>query len=226
MTEETGRRKRRLWTAAEDEVLRRQYPNSPTKDIATQLGRSTRTLFYRARVLGLKKSADYQKGLTRDHAKRIAEEGAQTRFREGTRPWNFGTRFNAGGRSVETRFQEGNLTGAAATRYRPIGSERVSKDGYLERKIHDGLPRQSRWRAVHILAWEAENGLLPTGHVVIFKDGNKRNLALDNLALASRAELMARNTCHRYGPEVSAVTQLRGAITRQLNKRKKETHGK
>lgn len=48
--------------------------------------------------------------------------------------------------------------------YKPVGTERLSKEGYRERKIHDGLPLQARWRAVHLIEWEALHGAVPAGH--------------------------------------------------------------
>ena len=37
--------------------------------------------------------------------------------------------------------------------------------------------------------------------------------------LVTRAELMRRNSMHRHGPELARITQLRGCITRQINRR-------
>jgi len=124
---------------------------------------------------------------------------------------------------VGTRFQPGHVGGRAAEVYQPIGTERITRDGYLERKIHDGLPRQSRWRAVHLLLWEEANGRVPPGHAIAFRDGDKRNLDLVNLHLVSRAELMRRNSCHNYGPEMARLVQLKSAIARQINKREKQS---
>jgi len=47
------------------------------------------------------------------------------------------------------------------------------------------------------------------------------NLALDNLQLVTRAELMKRNSYHQYGPEISKIIQLRGALALQINKRER-----
>ncbi len=75
---------------------------------------------------------------------------------------------------------------------------------------------------MHIINWEAVNGPLPKGHALVFKDGNKQNTAVENLELLSRAELMRRNSYHtNYPKEVAQLVQLRGAITRQINKRSK-----
>lgn len=44
---------------------------------------------------------------------------------------------------------------------------------------------------------------------------------LENLECISRRELMLRNTVHRHGPEIAALSQLRGALKRQINRRTK-----
>ncbi len=127
---------------------------------------------------GIKKSAAYLDG----------KIGASGRFQKGFLPWNKGIKFDSGGRSHETRFKPGNRGGKAVELYQPIGAERISKDGYLQRKVNDDMPRQKRWRGVHILVWEEANGPLPAGHAVTFRDGNKQHIALENLELLTRAK--------------------------------------
>lgn len=83
-----------------------------------------------------------------------------------------------GGRHPNARksqFQKGSRTGRAALNYQPIGTERLSQDGYLERKVHDGMPMQSRWRLVHLVEWEAVNGPVPEGLCLKCLDGDRRN---------------------------------------------------
>jgi len=65
---------------------------------------------------------------------------------------------------------------------RPVGSERINVDGYVEIKVSN----PKRWRHKHVVVWEEANGQVPKGHLVIFLDGNKLNLALDNLMMISR----------------------------------------
>lgn len=122
--------------------------------------------------------------------------------------------------SAETQFKPGNRSGVALEIYQPIGTERISKEGYIQRKINDDMPFHKRWRGVHILNWEAVNGPLPSGHALTFRDGNKQNTALDNLELVSRAALMRKNSFHNYGKEITQIVQLRSAISRLINKRK------
>lgn len=77
--------------------------------------------------------------------------------------------------AVATRFKKGNRTGQANLNYQPVGTERISEDGYRERKIHDGMPMQSRWRLVHLVEWEAINGPVPEGHCLKCLDGDRLN---------------------------------------------------
>jgi hypothetical protein len=72
----------------------------------------------------------------------------------------------------------------------PIGAERINHYGYVEVKI--GKSKYERKLKHHII-WEAANGPIPKGHVVIFADGDKRNFILDNLLLVSHSELGIMN---------------------------------
>ena len=59
----------------------------------------------------------------------------------------------------------------------------------MEIKIAD--PRT--WKGKHKIIWEAANGPVPPGHVLIFADGNKLNVTLENLLLITRRELAVMN---------------------------------
>lgn len=72
-------------------------------------------------------------------------------------------------------FKAGVRQGVASKLYKAIGTERVSKDGYIQRKINDDMPLQRRWRMVHLINWEAVNGALPKGHRLKCLDGDRSN---------------------------------------------------
>ncbi|WP_026756699.1 HNH endonuclease [Sediminimonas qiaohouensis] len=86
-------------------------------------------------------------------------------------------------------FKKGTRNGRANRNYKPIGTERICKDGYIERKIHDGMPLQSRWRAVHLIRWEEFNGPLPEGHCLKCLDGDRTNTDPGNWIAIPRALL-------------------------------------
>ncbi len=102
-------------------------------------------------------------------------------------PWNKGMKgFNFGGKA--TQFKKGDK----AHNWVPVGSERITRDGYAEVKVQDGK-LQKNWKGKHILIWEEHNGPVPPGHVVIFGDGNNRNFDLDNLILVTRKQPVRLN---------------------------------
>lgn len=202
------------WSATDKQILVKLYPDHSNESLGWMFGKSPRAIGLMARSLGAKKSAQFMA----EHASRI---------KPGQEPWNKGKAFDPGGRSAETRFKAGRPP-CESTNYKPIGSLRLTKDGYLERKITDdtSIVPARRWVAVHRLVWEAANGPTPTGYIVVFKPGMKttspEEITLDRIECISRAENMHRNTYHRYGPEVAKLIQLRGAINRQIRKKERE----
>lgn len=213
--------KRTHWTPAELEILRTHYPHKRTEHLLPMLpGRTVKTIQQKAACSGWKKTREFIADMAREAMSNPDHPARRTRFVPGGTSWNAGISFTAGGRSPETRFKKGNRSGRANELHKPVGSERLSKDGYLERKINEDMPFQRRWRAVHLIEWEARHGPLPAGHALVFRDGDKTNRQPENLELVTRAELMRRNSVHNRGPEIARIHQLKGAITRQINKRK------
>ena len=124
--------------------------------------------------------------------------GRTGRFDKGQASWNKGKAHPSRGRSVETQFKKGVRQGVAVKLYKPIGTERISKDGYVERKIHDGMPLQSRWRAVHLIRWEEAFGALPKGYALKCLDGDKGNTDPSNWTAIPRALLPRLNGGNQY----------------------------
>lgn len=216
---------RRRWTPEEIAHLRLWFADHRTIEVARALGRPYTSVAQKAMNLGLAKSEAY---LSSSRSGRLdGVRGTSTRFQPGLTPWNKGKTYQAGGRSVETRFKPGRSP-LEARNYVPIGTLRLSKDGYLERKVTDdqALAPARRWTAVHRLVWIEAHGPVPDGHAVCFKPGRRTTeleaITPDALELVTRGELMRRNTFHRYGKDVARLVQLRSAITRQINKRAKE----
>lgn len=220
----------RPWTAAELELLRRNYADSKTEDIAIALGRTTSTVYQQARRLGLAKSPQWIADTARERSMALDHGGVKTRFVKGQKSWNDGVKGICGTheRSRATQFKKGRPP-EESRNYKPVGSLRITRDGILERKMTDDplLYPARRWTPVARLVWEEANGPIPAGHLVRFKHGmatvELEEITVDRLECVSRAEHMRTHTYHQYGPEVASVVQLRGAITRQINKRAKES---
>ena len=120
--------------------------------------------------------------------------GRTGQFEKGAPSRNKGKKLTAEVRAkcAATMFKPG-LDPSAARNYQPIGTERISRDGYVERKIHDGLPLQSRWRLVHLLNWEAAHGAIPDGMCLKCRDGNRQNTEPSNWELIERRLLPVLN---------------------------------
>lgn len=127
-------------------------------------------------------------------------------------------------------FRKGTRQGAATHLYQPIGTERVTRDGYRERKINDDQPMRKRWRAVHLIEWEAVNGPLPVGYALKCLDGDRTNTAPSNWVCIPRALLPRLNGVYGRGydtapaelkPAILAVAKLEHAA-REARKPRKE----
>lgn len=72
--------------------------------------------------------------------------------------------------------------GLTPPKTRPVFSQRLTKDGYIEIKI-DGF---RKWQHKQRVVWREHNGAIPRSHIICFKDGNKQNCAIENLEIMSR----------------------------------------
>lgn len=116
------------------------------------------------------------------------------RFERGHVPANKGKTWDEMGipeekreRMRATQFKPGNLPWTT----RAVGEERVTRDGYIE--VHVAQHRSERandqWVMKHRLVWEEANGrALRPGEMVVFADGDKRNLDPGNLVAMTMAE--------------------------------------
>ncbi|AZS15341.1 HNH endonuclease signature motif containing protein [Paenibacillus lutimineralis] len=115
--------------------------------------------------------------------------GLDCRFLKGSTPANKGTKglYNVGGN--RTSFKKGQQ----ALNYKPVGSERIDRDGYTLIKVSDEGPWNKRWRHKHKVIWEEKHGPIPKGHVILFADQNRRNIDLDNLIMIKQSQLSVLN---------------------------------
>ena len=88
-------------------------------------------------------------------------------------------------RTKKTRFKKGNKP----KNYRPVGSERITKDGYIEVKVAD----PNKWETKNKIIYKQYFGDIPEGHKIIYADGNKLNNDINNLILVSDNEELIMN---------------------------------
>ena len=109
--------------------------------------------------------------------------GVNCRFEKSVIPWNKGLKGYIG--ANKTSFKKGNIP----SNYKEVGTERINSEGYIEVKVSE----PSRWKLKHRLIYEKYHGEIPKDHVVIFADGNKMNLDINNLISISRHQLLVLN---------------------------------
>lgn len=126
---------------------------------------------------------------------RRLQTGITGHFLPGQVPHNKGKK--GGGGWEPTQFKRGNRP----HNFRPVGSERVNVDDYVEVKIAD----PKTWRHKHVVEWEKQNGPLPKGSAIIFADGDRRNFIPENLICISRKQLayLNRNRLLVGDPEIT-----------------------
>ena len=122
--------------------------------------------------------------------------GLTGRFEKGNVPYNKGTKGLS--KSNSGSFKKGHKP----RNWRPIGSERVNVDGYVEIKVKDDGHFKDRWALKHRVIYEKHHGAIPKGSTVIFGDGDKSNLSIDNLILVTRSQLARLNQNHLIQDDV------------------------
>ena len=141
--------------------------------------------------------------------------GLKTTFRRGRTPWNKG-KHTAQESFLKMSFKPGNVP----PNYMPVGTEKLTKDGYIQVKVAD----PAKWELKHRLVWMQHYGKIPPGYIVVFRDGNRQNVTIDNLAMVRRT-VHCRVNRMSLGPipkEYFDTAMLIGEIAEQRGKRNHE----
>lgn len=207
-----------FWTDDEKEIVRELYPNTKNSEIVKILGRHTeKSIWGIAKKLGVKKSTEYLRSMG-GYLDGKSDNGK--RFQPGHTPWTAGKKFP--GRTSSTTF----VKGQRPPNWMPLGAHKLNTDGYLVRKIREGNNGGLNWEGVHRLVWKEANGAIPVRHMIAFKDGAKTNvleeITIDKLECISREENARRNNQWAKDPELMKLYQLKGQITREVNRIQKE----
>ena len=147
--------------------------------------------------------------------------GLTGKFRKGQTPHNKGKKMpkEVYEKVKHTMFAKGSVP----PNHRPVGSERISKDGYIEVKVAE----PNKWRLKQRVVYEEAKGKIPEGCTIIFLDGNKRNFDIDNLRCITRSELLYLN-CNglNNSNEITETGILMARLDSAKNKKKQELKDK
>lgn len=206
---------KRFYSPEEDAILRELYAETDTRELSRMLGRPVSSIYRHAKRIGLRKSHEYMSRTCNPGGR----NGMQTRFKPGNVPYNKGKRLcdvmspESIQRTCATRFKPGQ---AAHNAY-PIGYESVNKDGYVMVKVENG----KRMIMKHRWVWVQNFGSIPSGYIIRFRDGDRKNCTPSNLYLMSRAD-NARQMVLSLSPETRRIrNEKRNATMREIIRKDK-----
>ena len=142
-------------------------------------------------------------------------------FKKGGIPHNKGKKMPQSiyAQCSKTMFRKGNIP----PNHRPVGSERLNADGYIEVKVEE----PSKWKLKQRLIWEAMTGeKLSSNDVIIFLDQDKQNFAPENLFKLTRSELIRYNQSRLYcnnadiSKAAAQIAQLKVAMKKRTDNEK------
>ena len=125
------------------------------------------------------------------------------RFQKGQKSWNKGKTWEEMGINEETQermrrrcFKKGQVHDRPDGWIKPIGYERLSRDGYIEVKVRDSatdgvqpkVPGQfnCNYRMKHHVVYEQAHGPIPEGCNIVFANGDKTDFSPENLVAVPR----------------------------------------
>ena len=198
---------RHTWTAEQKDFLRQHYPSNSQRELLQLFNQHFEL------ELGL----NQLKACLTNNKILSGRTGC---FEKGSTPVNKGTKglYNVGGN--RTSFKKGQRP----KNYKPVGHERLDRDGYVLIKVSDTGEWHQRWRHKHKVVWEAAHGPIPKGHVLIFLDRNKLNVSLDNLQLITNSQLarMNQNKLFYPDPELTKTGVTISSIYSKIGERRRE----
>ena len=162
---------KRLLTKEQEAFVISHYKGTPNKVLVNMINEKFGTRFTVRQIKSWKVNHDCNSGLT-------------CQFQKGHVPINKGTKgvFNVGGN--KTSFKKGNKP----HNIQPVGTQTYRTDGYWWTKISE-----AEWRQTHRLVWEEAHGSIDDGQVLIFLDGDRDNITLENLELITEREHLKMN---------------------------------
>ena len=189
---------RHYYTSEEDEFLKKNVKGISLKELTKKFNDKFNYKLSESAIANRKNKLNISSGIT----------GGQ--FVKGHKTWNKGTKGLT--KANKTSFKKGNIP----HNHRPVGSERITVDGFVEVKIAE----PNKWDLKSRVIYRKHYGEVPKGHTIIYLDGNKLNLEISNLKAISRAEELIMNKNNlRY--EEKKLTETGHLIAQIISKRGK-----
>lgn len=164
--------KNKDWTGPEVQRLVSLYPRKTNAEIAELLGRTESAIQTMGKKLRLRKDPDFRKQV---RVSTIKHNRPKESWTKGRSPKDRMSPEKYAEWLVSVRT---NVEKAWRARALPEGSRRWHPNRGVEVKIN------GKWHREAVVNWEAHNGPVPKGMIVICKDGDRWNTSIDNLKLS------------------------------------------
>ena len=165
-----------------------------------------------SRIMGIPESV--LKSATKN---RKIHSGRTGQFKKGHVPFSKGQKMSPERyeKCKQNMFKKGNVP----ANYRPVGSERINVDGYIEIKTAD----PNIWELKHRVVYAQHFGELKKGDAIIMLNGDKTDLRPENLMKVTKSELarINQNKLHSEDTEISRSKALIGKLIAAKHRRSK-----
>lgn len=192
------------WTDEQTQFLKENVEGRLSSELAEMINKKFGTNVSVTQVQSKKSNMGFRSGIN-------------AQFKKGHLAHNLGKRMSPEQYEIakRTMFKKGNRP----KNVRPVGSERINVYGYVEIKVAE----PNVWKLKHKVLYEEHYGVLPRGWKVVFLDGDKTNITIENLEAVTEAEMLILNRYKMLYPnqELTKSSIANARLLNQINKVKK-----
>lgn len=194
-------RQRKPFTEEETDKIIEMLKTMTIREIADEMGRCRSLISAKIKEIGL--------GHIIEEKKKIG------RFKKGQVAHNKGKKMPDSVREKvkHTFFKKGLIPHNT----HKVGKEVIDRDGYTRVKI----AKPDVWEYKHRLIWEAHHGPIDKDYKIMFIDGDKTNMDIENLKKVSYEESMLLNSKHKLPDEIIPTVALIHQINNKLKSKKR-----
>ena len=145
-----------------------------------------------------------------------------SRFQKGHTPFSKGKKWDeymspeSQVRSRMTTFRKGDVP----HNVQPLGSISIMS-GYWVMKVTNVGNQHQKWKFLHRLLWEKENGPIPKGMNVVFRNGDRNDIRMENLMLMNNKEMARYTPVDDSEPEMQRFSEIIARVAAKVAEKMK-----
>ena len=145
-----------------------------------------------------------------------------SRFQKGHTPFSKGKKWDeymspeSQARSRMTTFRKGDVP----HNVQPLGSISIMS-GYWVMKVTNVGNQHQKWKFLHRLLWEKEKGPIPKGMNVVFRNGDRNDIRMENLMLMNNKEMARYTPVDDSEPEMQRFSEIIARVAAKVAEKMK-----